>query len=58
MGFRELQMKITRNFWEESKTQKHQYTSYEPSSFFPNLSTGRLRLQQCANKTEKVENES
>ena len=45
--------KKTRNFWDEAKTQKHHYITYEPSSFFIDFSTGELCLQLCKNKTEK-----
>ena len=42
MGFQ--RKKKTGNFWEETKTQKHQYITYEPSSFSLNLFTGELCL--------------
>ena len=56
MGFRELQRKKTGNFWEESKAQKQQYITYEPSSFFLNLSTGELCLQPVQEQNTEREN--
>ena len=58
MGLHEMQRKKTGNYWEATKTQKQQYITYEPCSFFLNLSTGELCLQPVQEQNRKGENES
>ena len=55
MDFHELQRKKAGNFWGETQRQKHQYITYEPSSFFLNLSTGELCLQPVQEQNRERE---
>ena len=55
MGFRKQQRKKHEEISaiDKSKTRKHRYITYELSSFFLNLSTRAMYLQQCEKDKER-----